>query len=58
MKISLKENKNKIDIEVIIEYPEMSDTVKRIENAVKSVDNIVRCQDDDGKFYFVRVSDI
>lgn len=58
MRINLKENKNKNDIEVLIEYPEMSDTVKRIENAVKSVDNIVRCQDDDGKICFVRVFDI
>ena len=58
MKINLKENRSKNDIEILIEYPEMSDTVKRIENAVKSVDNIVRCQDDDGNICFVRVSDI
>ncbi len=58
MKINLKENKNKNDIEVLIEYPEMSETVHRIETAIKSVDNIVRCQDDDGKICFVRVSDI
>ena len=48
MKITLKENKIKNDIEVLIEYPEMSETVGRIERAVKSVDNIVRCLDDDG----------
>ncbi len=58
VKITLKENKIKNDIEVIIEYPEMSETVNRIEHAVKSVDNIVRCYDDDGNIRFVRVSDI
>lgn len=58
MKITLKENKTKNDIEVIIEYPEMSETVNRIERAVKSVDNVVRCLDDDGNICFVRVSDI
>ncbi len=58
MKINLKENKNKNDIEILIEYPEISETVHRIETAIKSVDNIVRCQDDDGKICFVRVSDI
>lgn len=58
MKITLKENKIKNDIEVIIEYPEMSETVNRIAHAVKSVDNAVRCLDDDGNICFVRVSDI
>lgn len=58
MKITLKENKTKIDIEVLIEYPEMSETVDRIERAVKSVDNAVRCLDDDGNICLVRVSDI
>lgn len=58
MKVTLKENKSKNDIEVLIEYPEMSETVNRIERAVKSVDNVVRCLDDDGNICFVRVSDI
>lgn len=58
MKVTLKENKTKNDIEVLIEFPEISETVKRIEHAVKSVDNIVRCHDDDGKICLVRVSDI
>ena len=58
MKVTLKENKLKTDIEVIIEYPEMSETVNRIEHAVKSVDNAVRCIDDDGNICFVRVSDV
>lgn len=58
MKITLKENKIKNDIEVIIEYPEMSETVNRIEHAIKSVDNPVRCLDDDGNICCVRVSDI
>lgn len=58
MKIILKENKAKNDIEVLIEYPQMSDTVNRIEHAVKSVDRAVRCLDDDGNICFVRVSDI
>ena len=58
MKVTLKENKSKNDIEVLIEYPEMSETVNRIKHAVKSVDNAVRCLDDDGNIYFVRVSDI
>ena len=58
MKVTLKENKLKSDIEVIIEYPEISETVKRIEHAVKSVDNAVRCIDDDGNICFVRVSDV
>lgn len=58
MKITLKENKIKRDIEVLIEYPEMSETVTRIERAVKSVDHAVRCFDDDGNSCFVRVSDI
>ena len=58
MKITLKENKIKNDIEVIIEYPEMSETVNRIEHAVKSVDNPVRCFDDDENICFVRIVDI
>lgn len=58
MKVTLKENKSKNDIEVLIEYPEMSETVNRIKHAVKSVDNAVRCLDDDGNICFVRVSDI
>lgn len=58
MKITLKENKIKNDIEVIIEYPEMSETVNRIAHAVKSVDNAVRCLNDAGNICFVRVSDI
>ena len=58
MKITLKENKIKNDIEVIIEYPEMSETVNRIEHAVKSVDNPVRCFDDDENICFVRSVDI
>lgn len=58
MKITLKENKIKNDIEVIIEYPEMSETVNRIAHAVKLVDNAVRCLDDDRNICFVRVSDI
>lgn len=58
MKVTLKENKTKNDIEVLIEYPEMSETVNRIEHAIKSVDNLVRCLDDDGKICLVRVSDI
>lgn len=58
MKVTLKENKNKNDIEVLIEYPEMSETVNRIEHAVKSVDNLIRCLDDDRKICLVRVSDI
>lgn len=58
MKITLKENKIKRDIEVLIEYPEMSETVTRIERAVKSVDHAARCFDDDGNLCFVRVSDI
>ena len=58
MKVTLKENKLKSDIEVIIEYPEISETVNRLEHAVKSVDNAVRCLDDNGNICFVRVSDI
>ena len=58
MIIKLKENANKSDIEIVIEYPVISETVHRIENAVKSVDNLVRCQDGDDKIFFVRVSDI
>lgn len=58
MKVTLKESKLKNDIEVLIEYPEMSETVTRIEHAVKSVDNAVRCLGDDGNIFFVRVSDI
>ncbi|MBD5100721.1 MAG: LytTR family transcriptional regulator [Clostridiales bacterium] len=58
MRVTLKENKTKNDIEVLIEYPEMSETVNRIEHAVKSVDNAVRCFDDDGNICFVHVSDI
>ncbi len=58
MKVTLKENKTKNDIEVLIEYPEMSETVNRIEHAVKSVDNLVRCLDDDRKICLVRVYDI
>lgn len=58
MKVTLKESKTKKDIEVLIEYPEMSETVTRIERAVKSVDNTVRCFDDDGNICLVHVSDI
>lgn len=58
MKVTLKEDKTKKDIEVLIEYPEMSETVNRIEHAVRAVDNLIRCLDDDGNICFVRVSDI
>ena len=58
MIIKIKENKNKNDIEVLIEYPEMSATVQRLESAVKSVENAVRCLDDGGQVCFVLVSDI
>ena len=47
MKVTLKENKTKSDVEILIEYPEMSETVTRIERAVRSVDNAVRRLDDD-----------
>ena len=36
----------------------MSETVNRIEHAVKSVDNSVRCFDDDENICFVRIVDI
>ncbi len=36
----------------------MSETLNRVELAVKSIDNAVRCLDDDGSIYFVCVSDI
>lgn len=58
MKVTLKENITKNDIEVLIEYPEMSETVTRIEHAVKAVDNVVRCLDDDGNICLIHVSDI
>ena len=58
MKVTLKENKTKSDVEILIEYPEMSETVTRIERAVRSVDNAVRCLDDDGNICLIRVSDI
>lgn len=58
MKVILKENITKNDIEVLIEYPEMSETVTRIEHAVKAVDNVVRCLDDDGNICLIHVSDI
>lgn len=58
MIINLKQDKAKNDIEVIIEYPEMSKTVKRIEAAVRSVDSIVRGLDDNGQILLLKVSDV
>lgn len=58
MKIIRKENKSKSDIEVLIEYPQMNKIVARIEAAVKSVDSIVSCSDENGQTLFVAVSEV
>lgn len=58
MIIKLNQDRKKNDIEVLIEYPEMSKTVKQLEAAVRSVDSIVRGQDDDNKTVLLKVSDI
>jgi DNA-binding LytR/AlgR family response regulator len=58
MIVKLKQNKQKSDIEVLIEYPVMSDTVSKIEAAIQSVDRVVRCNGDSGGTVLVKVSDI
>ena len=58
MIIKLRQDKQKNDIQVLIEYPVMTETVSKIEAAIKSVDRAIRCLDDSGKTALVRVSDI
>lgn len=58
MIVKLKENKEKNEIEVLIEYPVMTDAVKRIESAIKSVNKAIKCKDYDGQTILVRITDI
>lgn len=58
MKIIRKENINKNDIEILIEYPKMNKIVSRIEAAIKSVDSIVTCSGENEQTLFIAVSEI
>ncbi len=58
MIVKLRQDKQKSEIEVLVEYPEMSDAVLKIEAAIKSVDRAIRCAGEDGRTVLVRVSDI
>lgn len=58
MKIIRKENTNKNDIEILIEYPKMNKIVSRIEAAIKSVDSVVACSAENDQTLFVAVSEI
>jgi len=58
MIVRMKQDQTKSDIEILIEYPEMSKTVMRIQAVIKSADSVIRCEDDTDKIVLLKVSDI
>ena len=58
MVVKLKWDETKKDIEVLIEYPEMSKTVTRIRDAVKAAVAVVKCKDDANQTILLGVTDI
>ncbi len=57
MNIKLEENLSQRDIEVLIKYSQMNQTVKRLEMLIKSVDKTVKCNDENNEI-LVNASDI
>ncbi len=57
MIVKLEENLTLKDLEVIIKYAKMNQTVQRIVSLVKSVDQTVKCNLE-GREYWVKTSDI
>ena len=57
MRLIMKENPNKQEPEVTIEYKELSANVKRVSNYVRSVDKIISCKKENEE-YSVPLNDI
>ena len=57
MRLIMKENPNKQEPEVTIEYKELSANVKRVSNYVRSVDKIISCKKENEE-YSVPVNEI
>ena len=50
MRLIMKENPNKQEPEVTIEYKELSANVKRVSNYVRSVDKIISCKKENEEY--------
>ena len=57
MRLIMKENPNKQEPEVTIEYKELSANVKRVSNYVRSVDKIISCKKENEE-YSVPINEI
>lgn len=57
MRLIMKENPNKQEPEVTIEYKELSANVKRVSNYVRSVDKVISCKKENEE-YSVSVNEI
>lgn len=57
MIIKLEKNSTQKDIEVLIKYAQMNQTVKRIEALIKSVDKTVKCKGENNELW-INASDI
>lgn len=57
MIIKLEKNSTQKDIEVLIKYAQMNQTVKRIEGLIKSVDKTVKCKGENNELW-INASDI
>lgn len=55
--VSLKHKPGQKEIEVLIEYPVMNPTVKRLESLVRSIDKSIKCSSDEHEVWIL-VSDI
>ena len=57
MIIKLEKNSTQKDIDVLIKYAQMNQTVKRIEGLIKSVDKTVKCKGENNELW-INASDI
>ena len=57
MRLIMKENPNKQEPEVTIEYKELSANVKRVSNYVRSVDKVISCKKENEE-YSVPINEI
>ncbi len=57
MRLIMKENPNKQEPEVTIEYKELSANIKRVSNYVRSVDKVISCKKENEE-YTVPVNEI
>lgn len=57
MIIQLEENLTQKDIEVLIRYSQMNQTVKRLETLIKSIDKTIQCHEENSERW-VNASDI